>query len=215
MSRTEYAALYNQASSCPGTRVSTWADTYKAFAKLFWGTPGYNVDNMSTWRFPNATMTLSATSGSSIMATLSEGKYFGAGTFYIGGWVVTKDGGRAKIVSVKDDKHIVLDTKATQSSFLSSCASFSGSPFGATSYANPNYAVPLAAPADPIGTELARYLSGHALDDYLEIEQSDALLAYQYGSPGGAAAFTGALAISGGVPIINQPYKWQIGLRPK
>ena len=211
----QYFTNANVSASCPGTYVSTWADTYTQTASF--GQPGSYSKGLG--RTPNTTLSLSSTSGSSITATLGGGGYFAAGAVYVGMWISTTDGGLAKITAVNSSNQVTVSTAASQQFFTSACTSLSGAAFGTTSYTTGQFAIPMPAPGDPIGTDFAQYISSPG-DDYMEIIQANTLLMSEYGLTGGSTAcptvwnYTNSSAGCGVQPMsLQQPVKWVISHR--
>lgn len=202
---SQYTTLFDPTppATCP-TQVNSWTDTYRA-------TSNYPFTN-GLYRTPSATLTLSATSGSSVTATLSGGSMFGAGTaFYQNGWIYAGGGG-GRITSIVNANTAIISTTVGSSYYNSSfsCQTYTGSTFSGTTFTTGNYTIPEPAPTDPVGTEWADYLSGHVANDELQIIQANAALAYQFGVTGGAAAYTASWAVSGGSMVSFGLIKWNI-----
>ena len=208
-----WGTLYDVSSSCPGTPATTWTNVYKAISQM-WG-PSGGATGGGIPRNPSATLTLSATSGSSINATLSGGNYFTTTSFYPGAWVSTTDGGTARIQSVSDANHFVLSTTDSHAYYWNNnaCASVPGKAFGSTSYSNSQVLLPIPAPGDPVGTEFAAMLASPG-DDYFELTQVGTLYAKENGIRGGAEAYATIYGLNGGRLLALLPYKWGVALRP-
>lgn len=205
--RAQYISLFNVQASCPGTQVTAWSDAYAA-SSLFWS-PAATAIGANPPRTSGYGLTLSATSGTSITATLAGGNYFTTTAFYPGAWIGTSDGGIAQITTVTDANHLVVSTSASKQYYTSSCTTLSGHAFGTTSYSGSAVALPMAAPTDPVGTDFAQYISA-PVDDYGEVAQANTLLSNEYGISGGNAAYTTSWGWTSGVILQQQLYKWNI-----
>lgn len=212
--REQYGSLYDVSSSCPGTAISDWTSVYQTTSGH--SRPGSDSIGANPARWPNGTLTLSATSGSAVTATISgAGNWFNTTAFYPGMWIAPNSGnGLARIVSVTDPNTLIVDTTATHQYYNGNgCTTTTGQTFTNLTYAAGAYSVPMAAPTDPIGTDQTQYIGAKA-DDFAQIVQADTLLANEYGATGGAGAYSNAwTGFSTGVMIKNQTIKWVIQAR--
>jgi hypothetical protein len=210
------------------TPVYDWATQYKIMSLDGPGTlsgfedvaTGYGVQ-----RVPAGTAALSATSGSSITVTIPTG-YLGAGLWYTsnpsvggGGWFTTPDGGACQILA---------SPAPTATTFHCSTSVTNGHAFGSMSYTNTTWvgwqwSIPLAAPGDPVGLEVAGIKAqwialgsaGGIMQgpDYIQIAQAAVTLACAYITPtptGCPGAATTILGYSGGSMALYDPITWNI-----
>ncbi len=110
--------------------------------------PGLIIASVNNFpaRTPSGTLSLTATSGFSITATIPSG-YLASGSWYDTGMVTTSDGGIGIITAVPSATTLTISTSAT-----------GGHAFGTTSYTNSIYAgttwsIPSIAPDDQVGLE--------------------------------------------------------------
>lgn len=116
-----YVPAYFVSRTTPdGTAVQSWADTWRAYCCSPLGT-----ERTPFHRTP-ATISLSATSGSSVTVTVTGSPFANGGSWYapsgnfLGMWVYENGGGAGRIVSVTNANVVVIDTTVSGGAAFSS-----------------------------------------------------------------------------------------------
>lgn len=196
---TDLPSTSGVSTGIPGPAVYWWdyaglpiAYSWAAEWKLSANDIGVWQSGSAAGRSPNGTMTLSATSGSAITATMPATGYLNGGAaFYTGGYVWTpNDNGYAKITGRPSATTLTLDTTCTGTAPHFNCG-----PFGTTSYTNnsgnynvttPQWVIPWPAPGDLPGLENAKLIAqwtagtSQTNNDYDQIQWAATLLACSY-----------------------------------
>jgi hypothetical protein len=210
----QYWSIFDVSGGCPGTQSNTWAGVYKDTA--LYGYAG--MGSVGQQRASGFTMTLSAVSGTNVVATFGGGSYFNTPAFYVGAWIAgTTNGdpanrnGGGKIISVTNANTVVLDTTASQNYFVNgACSATVGGAFASTSYASGLALLPMAAPSDATGSDFPNSV---ITGEYAQIVSTANGMSSEFGVSGALAAYNTTLGWNSGAPI-GDYLKWRIAPRP-